>query len=55
MLMRFKLHMLMMFTLLMYSMLSAGVEWYDSSPPQPLDPWMGRHPRKRSRERTMGF
>ncbi|KAL6314934.1 hypothetical protein AAG906_029153 [Vitis piasezkii] len=44
--MRFRLHMLMMFTLLMYSMLSAGVDWYDSSTPQPLDPWRGRSPRR---------
>ncbi|RVW64890.1 hypothetical protein CK203_064809 [Vitis vinifera] len=43
--MGFRLHMLMMFTLLMYSMLSAMVEWYDSSPPQPLDSWRGCPPR----------
>ena len=24
-----------------------GAKWYDSSPPQPLDLWKGRHPRRR--------
>ncbi|KAL6323896.1 hypothetical protein AAG906_005893 [Vitis piasezkii] len=33
----------------MCSMLSAGVEWYDSSPSQPLDPWRVCHPRRRVR------
>ena len=31
--------MLMMFTPPVYNMLFAGVEWYDSSHPQSLDPW----------------
>ncbi|RVW21434.1 hypothetical protein CK203_108817 [Vitis vinifera] len=31
------------------------VEWYDSSPPQPLDPWRGRPPRRRLEERTTRF
>ena len=55
MLMFLRLHMLMMLTLQMYSVLSTGVEWYDSSPPQPLDPWRGCHPRRRSRGRMMRF
>ena len=47
--------MLMMFTLLMYSMLSVGVEWYESSPLQPLDPWKGRPPKRRLGEMTTRF
>ena len=38
---RFRLHMLMMFTPSTYSMLSAGVEWYDSSPPTTARPLEG--------------
>ena len=55
MLMFLRLHMLMIFTLQTYSMLFVGVEWYDSSPPQPLDPWRGRPPKRRSEGRMMRF
>ena len=40
-------------TFQMYSILSAGVGWYDSSPPQSLDPWRGHPPMRRSEERMM--
>ncbi|RVW80565.1 hypothetical protein CK203_051271 [Vitis vinifera] len=39
----------------MCNMLSTGVEWFDSSPPQPLDPWRGRHPKRRPGGRKMRF
>ena len=55
MLMRFRLLMLMMFTLPVYSIFFAEVGYYDSIPSQPLDPWRGHLLMRRLGERMMRF